>query len=245
MSEHTHEWLRVGLRNDDGSASFPCRHCDAELRRQDGQETVIPGGFTNPLGLVFVDPDGLERLILRECLEDYDDGLALNRNSKVVDIGAHVGVVSMYLAKKYGCTVAAFEPNRRNFRRLQDNIIANRLSFKVYAYPFAVTGDGREVRISTSKDNSGSGNIYSGKGRRCHSVTLAELVRNGGDIDLLKIDCEGAEYEMLADTEALRCVKAIRGEFHPGPGRDMRALLAAVREIVPDTKVTLLGESEP
>ena len=58
-------------------------------------------------------------------------------------------------------------------------------------------------------------------------------------IDLLKIDCEGAEFEILSDPEVLRGkVKAIRGEFHKSRG-DAEALLEKVKAVVPDTKVVI------
>lgn len=240
---HAHEWHGVGLFNADGSMSVPCKECGAELVMRNGkQERIIEGGFTNPLGLKFCEPDGLEWLLLREVERDYQI-TGLNAESTVVDIGAHVGVVSMTLAKRFGCQVWAFEPNKDNFSRLVANTVTNDLDPQVQCFQYAVTGDGRKVHVETNINNSGGGNIYAGGKGDTGSVTLAFILKEvGGTIDLLKIDCEGAEYEILADTESLKHVKAIRGEFHRAFG-DADALLERVRAVVPDTIVTIQGSA--
>jgi len=43
--------------------------------------------------------------------------------------------------------------------------------------------------------------------------------RMNGHIDLLKMDCEGSEWEILRDAEALGRVDHIRMEYHIGPGQ--------------------------
>lgn len=55
-----------------------------------------------------------------------------------VDIGANVGMYSMLAAKGRGCRVYAFEPEAQNFAVLNRNILANRLSGQVVAYPIAL-----------------------------------------------------------------------------------------------------------
>ena len=114
--KHRHKWHTVGVWSDDKTLSVPCVECGAELVLDERrvQKRIVPNGFQNSLDLKFIDPDGLEWILLREAEREYDSGLDLNENSRVIDIGAHVGVISMYLAKKYGCEVWAVEPNKRN-----------------------------------------------------------------------------------------------------------------------------------
>lgn len=240
-SSHRHNWLSTGLYNPDGSISVPCVECGAELRSyQGGRYEIKENGFTNTTGLTLTEPDGVEWLILREIQRDYKlDGLALDAASRVADIGAHVGLVSMYLAKTYGCRVDAYEPNPRNYARLTANIKANGLEHLVTAHNCAVTGDGREVLITevVKFGNSGSMNIYGGEGLPVPSVAFADVLGDG--LDLLKIDCEGAEFEILAGLEAGK-VKTMRGEFH-GQHGDAKALLAEMQAVVPDISITLQG----
>ena len=240
---HEHEWLKLGLVNTDGTVSVPCRVCGAEMVVRQG---VIEHGFTNPLGLKFCDPDGLEWIILREIERDYRfDELAvpLGPDSVVVEIGAHVGVVSCWLAKRYGCKVWALEPGTENYRRLLANIKLNGLDDQIWPGNVAVTSDGRDVTLGQAPDgNSGSYSIHIPGGQLAQSITLDWQLRMlGKPIDLLKIDCEGAEFEILADPEILRGrVGAIRGEFHAANG-DCQALLEKVQAVVPDTRVSFQG----
>lgn len=237
---HAHEWLKLGLANTDGSISVPCRICGAEMVVRRG---VIEHGFTNPLGLEFCDPDGLEWIILREIERDYRfEELRLNSGSLVLDVGAHVGVVSLWLARLYGCTVWAFEPALDNFRRLVSNIEMNGLSARVFPKNLALTRDGRKVALGHAPDgNSGSYSIHLAGDEMVQSIMPGAVLAGLGRVDLLKIDCEGAEFEILDDPEILRGrVAAIRGEFHAANG-DCRALLDKVQAVVPDTRITFQG----
>jgi FkbM family methyltransferase len=239
---HKHHWIKVGLYNADGSLSVPCRDCGAELiKKKDGSTQIIEGGFKNELGLKFSQPDGLEWLLLREVERDYQlDDLNLGPESLVVDIGAHVGVVSMYLAKKTGCKVYAYEPEPGNFRRLVENIKANEFGKQIIAHNVAITRDARAVLIGGGNGNSGGHTIYVENGEMVGSYTLRDTF-GGKIIDLLKIDCEGAEFEIFEDLSILEGrVKAIRGELHRGRC-DAEALLAALKAVIPDTKMTIQG----
>jgi FkbM family methyltransferase len=236
------QWIKVGLFNPDGSMDVPDKTTGDALRSwKDGRQQVVPGGFKNPLGLKLVDPDGLEWILMREVERDYAIGeLQLDRDSTVIDIGAHVGIVSMSLAKMYGCQVFAYEPDPENFRRLRANVEANELSGLIEARMLAVTRDARQVRVEQDQSNSGGSHIVDtdGRGPETGSVTLQYVIDMASvKIDLLKIDCEGAEYEILEGTD-LSDVKAIRGEFHGPKGPE---LLEKVKAQVPDTKVTLQG----
>jgi len=237
-----HEFIDVGIYNPDETLSAPCRLCGAEAIVENGRIIRINGnGFANPHGLKFTDPDGLEYILMREA-EGYD--IPLDPTCRVVDIGAHVGVVSMTLAKKYGCHVEAYEPAPDNYRRLVANIKANGLEDLITPHNLAVTADGRDVVISFDQHNSGGGNIYdvkkiydAGVGFEVQSVKAADITA-GREINLLKIDCEGAEFEILPAMN-LSNVCAIRGEFHARQG-DIDSLLAKVREFVPNTEVVML-----
>ena len=66
------------------------------------------------------------------------------------------------------------------------------------------------------------------EGDPVYVVSLRVLCEQLGEIDLLKMDCEGAEYETLyAEPEVLRSVKEIRMEFHDGRQIELRRFLEA------------------
>ncbi len=139
----------------------------------------------------------------------------------VVDIGAHVGMFSIYLAKRHPeVSITAFEPDPVNFRRLRANLARNAVSC-VRAVRRAVTGDGRAFPMWAPAGNSGGAGGYyretDGFRRSvADSCTLSEILDGYGiaRCKLLKIDCEGAEHEILRDEDALRRIDYLAGEFH-------------------------------
>lgn len=157
------------------------------------------------------------------------EGLALRPGAVVIDVGAHVGIVSSYLGLRFpAARLFAFEPCARNFANLQRTLAANRVR-NVTALARAVSADGRALSVVDVPENSG--------GSRCirpapagaapmQSVALTHWLgqQRIEHIDFLKIDCEGFEYEVLTDA-LLERVSRLAGEFHETAGADAGALL--------------------
>jgi FkbM family methyltransferase len=241
MQPHVHEWGAIGLVNTDGSVSKVCLGCDAENR----SGNIIEDGFAPLEGLDFVpDTDGISKIVMREIKNDYQlDNLDIT-DGVIVDIGAHKGIVSCYLAKKYPqAKIYSFEPVAENYAALVENLKRNNIT-NVTAINKAVTKDGRGVRVTVDPyNNSGGANIYGMGERQVESITLDEIFKLYGfvSIDLLKIDCEGAEFEILRSANGLlKRVKALRGEFHRGFG-DADSLLEKVRTDISDVVITMQG----
>lgn len=62
----------------------------------------------------------------------------VRQDDVVYDIGANVGLYSLYAAAA-GARVYAFEPEALNFARLNENIVANRRSGQILAYPLGLS----------------------------------------------------------------------------------------------------------
>jgi FkbM family methyltransferase len=159
-------------------------------------------------------------LVLEEVRVEYALGdVEIGPGDVVIDIGAHVGTVSVYLAKRHPyATVYAFEPVPSNYASLVRNAERNGVS-NLRAFNLAVTADGRDVQIDAIlHENSGGGGLSRGgrRGFKAKSTTLdAVFEENGiGRCRLLKIDCEGAEHEILRATRYLDRVDELQGEFH-------------------------------
>jgi FkbM family methyltransferase len=131
----------------------------------------------------------------------------------VVDVGANQGFFSLYAANK-GATVYAFEHCTENFEVLRWNISTNNMEDRVKAFNAAVTGKKGHIPFFVGRDASGE--ILSGTAstrnenrggktvetRAVDSVTLSSLLDDLRieKCDFLKMDCEGAEYEILVNT---------------------------------------------
>jgi FkbM family methyltransferase len=148
----------------------------------------------------------------------------------VIDIGAHVGLFSIYLAKRWpALKVFAFEPFPANFRNCAENLQINSVT-NVVLSPNAITNDSRLLSMATDPHNSGGASAVvktfesNGIVTDLASMTLDEvfLVHEIGRCKLMKIDCEGMEYEILLGARVLDKVEYLAGEFHASPSLQNR-----------------------
>ncbi len=155
----------------------------------------------------------------------YDfESFPVSPGDVILDIGAHVGVVSAWLAQRYPYAfIVACEPFPETFNLLTTNLVANGVK-NVLPLNLALSGDGRFVDlISHPWSNSGGStahladmDLHGHIKRRVMSWTLDELLDrlNITRCGLLKIDCEGSEYEILLSSRQLSRIKVVRGELH-------------------------------
>ena len=151
------------------------------------------------------------------------------KNKIVIDIGANLGIVSIVLAKKNpGIKIYAFEPLRENYENLLKNIELNGIDKNIIIVENkAVTKDGRNINMSININNRGGSSIsdvisvnssMSKENCGIESITLEDIIKKYkiDKIDLLKIDCEGSEYEILYNTreDILKNIDCLVGEFH-------------------------------
>ncbi len=154
----------------------------------------------------------------------------------VVDVGANIGSFAVWVAhQEPSARVIAYEPLSENFALLEKNIGANALQ-NVTAVCAAVAGE------------TGTLTLYPGKGTWYGSASLAPIdavqrdaaietpavsladlfTRHGIErCDFLKMDCEGAEYGILAAVPAALWskVQRIALEFHEFDEQHQRASL--------------------
>jgi FkbM family methyltransferase len=131
----------------------------------------------------------------------------------IADIGANIGFFSM-AARSYfpTATIHAYEPNPRVLPYSSKN--AASAQFTLFAEAVGATpgfvsiedlGDSNQARTISAADS----------GSRVPQVSLSTVVeRLGGRVDLAKIDCEGAEWELFIDSAAWAGIKHIRMEYH-------------------------------
>jgi FkbM family methyltransferase len=147
---------------------------------------------------------------------------AFREGDTVVDVGAHVGVLSIYLAKRYPfIRVYAIEPDPMNHACLKRNLELNGLT-NVTAINKAVSGDGQKRRLYTNARFSGWATIDA-------RTALSQPLLRSADIDtvtlddlfdqyeirhcrLLKITAPGAVQESLRAFTRSGCVDLLCGE---------------------------------
>ncbi len=188
---------------------------------------------------VFYKPDlYAEEIQIRSCINEIivEDHYSLeffqDKKGKVfLDFGANHGVPSIIMAKQNPeSTVYAFEPDPKCYEYLKENIKLNGLT-NLKAFHMAVCKQGvDEIELMISPNHSGANTVistvekqekfYQKEVKTCKvkATSLEKIVseNNIEEIELLKIDCEGAEYEILPNSPVLLSgrIKNMVGEFH-------------------------------
>jgi FkbM family methyltransferase len=162
--------------------------------------------------------------------EDYG---RIQPGSSVVDIGANVGVFSLYSAYRRARRVYAYEPNSQSYACLLRNIADNHLEDVIVPRQFAVTGTEDEA-VKFPIQSSAFNAIITGETTQAFewvkTTTLARILREHAlkQIDLLKMDCEGAEYAIVFQSpyEVWSCISDVRLEYHQAQIESLTAFLA-------------------
>jgi FkbM family methyltransferase len=150
-------------------------------------------------------------------------GFEIGGRDVVVDVGAHIGCFAIFAARAASeGRVIAFEPAPANFALLTRNLELNALRH-VEARPQALSGVAGERELRLSQNTGGHSFHVVEKAAplsivRVTAVTLADVMRERdlGQIDFLKLDCEGEEYGILdsCPDELLRRIRRVAMEVH-------------------------------
>ena len=146
---------------------------------------------------------------------------AIPRNCSIVDIGAHIGIFTLYCCQARASKVLAFEPESKNFKLLMKNVLANHLS-NVHAFRQGVWSE-NETKTLFTTSGSGFHSFYPGDNHVGGSQTVScvgiNTVLNPLEFPVfIKIDAEGSEYEIINHIKGRNAAK-ICGmvlEYHVG-----------------------------
>lgn len=155
-----------------------------------------------------------------------------NENDIVVDIGAHIGTFSIPLAMNNPIRVFAIEPDRINSNYLRRNIEVNSLDNRMVAIQkaiFSTTGESEFVEGDASTRGTLSTTAFSrmvssNNRYTVETATFRDILKsyNIDKIKLLKIDCEGAEYDIMKgfDSNIFSMIENIFIEIHQVGDKD-------------------------
>jgi FkbM family methyltransferase len=155
--------------------------------------------------------------VLRDLIRRQD------RPFLFLDIGANQGVYSLIAGRNPCCRLAlAFEPVPATFALLEANIAANRLGSRVRAINKAIAAKAGTTLVRMKSRHSGSAtmaptNTLAGEAIAIHAIRrqgLDELIPDGQEAILIKIDVEGLEPVVVAELVNSRHVDRMAWIFY-------------------------------
>lgn len=184
-----------------------------------------------------------EPLTLRRLAGQYEKQkrLILNRYLKpgmtFVDVGANLGDYTIIASRLVGSRgrVVAFEPDPGNSSWLSKSITKNQLA-------------NVEVRHEALSDRDGEANLFLGEVSGWHTLKEGQLPREAGMVsvrtvrldslnfermDLVKVDVEGAEYEVVqgAVEQLKRHRPMLLIDLHPTRGANIKGVISTLRQL--------------
>ena len=153
-------------------------------------------------------------------INEYDiEDFEINVNDTVIDIGAHIGLFSLLVSQlcKTG-KILSFEPVRENFDLLVSNLKLNHIE-NVLPFNMAVSKNSGKLNLFLNDDQSAH-SIFpkSSESISVESTSLQKIFEENkiSSCKLLKLDCEGAEYEIIDSlpSEYLNKIQNIVMEYH-------------------------------
>lgn len=198
-----------------------------EFDLKGGLKVYVPKVRLHEFKMIFMD-DCYLKGFERNAFSDF-------REMVVVDVGSNLGFFTLYVKSIFpDAKVYCIEPLRENYEFLLKNISINRL-IKDSLTPLnvALWSESGSVTLSGAKEEkfptgaSVFGEKNEGGGYLVPALGFEDFFSRYGlaEVSLLKLDCEGAEYEILykCNQANLGRIQCIVIEVHEGAGNEENA----------------------
>jgi FkbM family methyltransferase len=238
-------------------------------------ETIIEGSMERVLDvnyqdvqLTFAVPNTLSRYRVETFATKEPETLdwidIISEGSVLWDIGANIGLYSVYAAKRRNCRVFAFEPSVFNLEILARNLFLNNLQERVTIMPLALSDQlgPNQMRMTTTKWGGALSTFGKDIGWDGHQIrnkfefptfglTMDQAVSLLGlpIPDYIKMDVDGIEhFILLGGPETLNQIKSILVEvndnFEDQAKRTCHLLEKADLKLIAKNHSELLENSE-
>ena len=201
---------------------------EREIRVRTRRGTTITAPLVRNIGALYTAIDVF-------ALGAYDCEWELEDEPIVIDIGANIGAWVLWLAEQRPqLTGVCYEPDAAAVPYLKRNLEANGLAERVEVRSDAVSEQSGTALLHQAEPGDGTSSLRSvshvshfQRTTAVRTMSFRDAIEQvTGDVSLLKIDCEGAEYDIVRSSppDAWRHVKRVVIEYHPAPAEEVEAL---------------------
>lgn len=190
-----------------------------------GGERILLESTSPPVRMECRTNVGLDMGLMSSVFLNRVYGSSFQRKT-VVDAGVYNGDSAIFFSINGARLVVGIEPLRENLELARRNIGLNNLGDRIKLVEAALSGSEGFVRFKCYPHLPNAGEINNSDDALGHtlevkSVTVDSIMKNFGlpRIDLLKMNCEGAEYDIIESLskQTASFIDEIRLEFHSGP----------------------------
>jgi FkbM family methyltransferase len=229
---HYHRWYDPSIYNIVGLAQL-LKH-DWKVEVIDHDHILLSNGFDIRIKCRLnkgTDISLLAEIFVRKVYGDDFKG------KTILDVGAYNGDSAIHFARRGADFVIGLEPDPQNYELAIENLRLNKLEDQVKLFNLALSPTPGESLFSTNSTTPNISRLEQEGTENSGALSVAttsvkELIDylrylGLGRIDLMKMNCEGCEYGIIANMppEVLESIQEIILEFHEGP-RDLPEILA-------------------
>lgn len=152
---------------------------------------------------------------------ESDYGKLPVKDKTVIDIGANIGDTPIYFALNGAKKIIGLEPYPKNFEIANKNILSNNFSDRTILLLAGCTAKSGNIMINPEEDSNIESTLKEYEhGIKIPLLTLEQIFTeyNVASQSILKMDCEGCEYDTIKSTseEILKKFSHIQIEYHSG-----------------------------
>ncbi len=225
------------------------RYADALQKEMNARFTLVNNEIFAEINNITFNVQTKEELyILNEVFLKQDYGYESKNNFVFIDIGMNVAVTSLFFSAKENCKhIYSFEPFEETYNQALRNITLNKSGHKITAHNFGLGDSDRMLHVDYLPEQKGSmgltgvpQHVQKDRATKKAHLQIKDVVPVlTGIINqhyqklaiVLKVDCEGAEYEIIPamhNAGLLNKVDVVMMEWHEkGPDQLLRSLTTA------------------
>jgi FkbM family methyltransferase len=185
------------------------------------EKIQLANGLTLIAGEKSLIPDLVDEIFIKEVYNP--DFLRIKKGDTVVDVGANIGLYSLYVARMGAKEVYSVEPLAQNIKAIRKNFKVNKIKPPKLIKKALTNKKGKARFYLGDIDSHGTTAKKGRKGKTGSFVSVKTDTLEGiisqnkiSSIDFLKIDCEGGEGAIISSLNAsvTKKIGKISIEYH-------------------------------